>query len=176
MAKKYLMCILCVIFVFTLSTSVFAQPDTSTATEDTVRSEQPMPGGMGGRGGGRQGGMGGGQPPENMTPPENIEGMQKPDTAPEMPEPPQGDKQFTAPQEGEASENAEMQMPDKGNRGNMMPDNVDFGNESRDTASESKQSANSFISFIQEYQTPVISVILLLLAFVFVKLYKRKSY
>ncbi len=172
MVKKYLVCIIAIICVFALSVSVFAQPDTNTDTNGTVQEQMPMEGGR--MGGGRQGGMGGGPPSENMTMPENGEGMQKPDDAPKMAENPQGDEQMS--QEGGTSDNPQMQMPNKGNRGDMMFDNGGFDNENQDVATENEQSTSSIINFVKEYQTPIISVVLLLLAFVFVKLYKRKNY
>ncbi len=175
MIKKYLVYIICIMCVLTLSVSVFAQPDTNTTADETAQEQMPMQGGMGGRMGGRPGGMGG-QMPENMTPPENGEGMQRPDDAPAMAENPQGDEQTATPREGDVSNGTEMQMPDKSNRGNMMPYNGSFGNENQNAITENEQNSRSIINFVKEYQTPVISVVLLLLAFVFVKFYKRKNY
>lgn len=44
-----------------------------------------------------------------------------------------------------------------------------------DTA-QTENEPMTFMGFVKEYQTPIISVVLLLLAFVFVKLYKGKNY
>lgn len=75
-------------------------------------------------------------------------------------EPPEGFENMQPP---EGFEN----MP-RGGKGEMMP----FG----EAPTLNEEPEKDFFSIVKEYQTPIISVILLALAFPFVILYKRKNY
>ncbi len=63
----------------------------------------------------------------------------------------------------------------------MTPPGMDFGGGNMQGSfnfggTQTQAEPMTFTAFVKEYQTPVISVVLLLSAFVFVKLYKRKNY
>ncbi len=73
--------------------------------------------------------------------------------------------------ENQQGQNAEAMTPPNMNfGGGNMPGGFDRNNIQLDTE------PMTFIGFVKEYQTPIISVVLLLFAFIFVKLYKRKNY
>lgn len=59
----------------------------------------------------------------------------------------------------------------------MSPPNINFdvGN-LPGSSNENNNEPITFTGFVKEYQTPIISIILLAAAFVFVKFYKRKNY
>lgn len=57
-----------------------------------------------------------------------------------------------------------------------MPEGGFDGNVQNSTQSTQPEQEKGFIGFVKNYSTPVISVILLILAYVFVFFYKRKSY
>ncbi len=118
MAKKILICTMCLILL--LGIGVSAENNVSSSAESSTAQEQfEMPKG---------------------TPPEGME-------LPEGAEPPNMDF-----------------------GGGNMPEGFNFG------GMQAEAEPVTFMSFVKEYQTPIISVILLLAAFVFVKLYKRKNY
>ncbi len=130
-----------------------------------------------------------GTPPEGMELPEGVE-------------PPQGKEGFPGSEQGrqrntdntqneqptdETGENAQQPQGQDGNQQQeqnaeaMTPPNMDFGGGNMPGGfgrnnTQVETEPMTFMGFIKEYQTPIISVILLLLAFVFVKLYKRKNY
>ena len=188
MIKKILPIILCLILVFGISVSATnTQGDTpaenSQATEEMPeRQERPQGGGRGNMG-----------MPPNMpsgeAPPELPEGM----TPPEMPNgemPPQMNGQANSEnqQTGQPSSgsNAENTTATEGNtnpnatqrgkgnmggfRGEMPP-----GMTEQEQKTEEK-AENKILTFVKTYSTPIISVVLLAFAFLFVIFYKRKSY
>ena len=188
MIKKILPIILCLILVFGISVSATnTQGDTpaenSQATEEIPnRQERPQGGGRGNMG-----------MPPNMpsgeAPPELPEGM----TPPEMPNgemPPQMNGQAN-------SENQQTGQPSSGSNaenttateGNANPDRIQrgegemggFRGEMPPGMTEQEQKTeekaeNKILTFVKTYSTPIISVVLLAFAFVFVIFYKRKSY
>ena len=189
MIKKILPIILCLILVFGISVSAAnTQGDTPTENNQTTeempnRQERPQGGGRGNMG-----------MPPNMpsgeVPPELPEGM----TPPEMPNgemPPQMNGQANAEnqqQSGQSSSgsNAENTM---GTEGNANPDATQrgkgnmggFRGEMAPGMTEQEQSTeekteNKILIFVKTYSTPIISVVLLAFAFVFVIFYKKKTY
>ncbi len=100
-----------------------------------------------------QGEMPQGNPPGGMQRPMGAppEGMELPEGA----EPPQG-----MPENMQGFPGGEQMQRPQGNTDNI----------------QAEAEPMTFMGFVKEYQTPVISVVLLLLAFVFVKFYKRKNY
>ncbi len=177
MLKKYLVCTLCVLLVLVSSISAFAEPAEDIQIDEPMQFEQPMQGGMGGRGG-RGGGMGG-ESFENMTPPDDFDAMPAEGGNFNGGEIPEKGEQATPPQIETGTEESLSQVPSRGGS-NMMPSNANFGGNfsgfDNSNMQEAEDEPMSFLSFVQNYQTPIISIVLLLAAFVFVKLYKRKSY
>ncbi len=90
-----------------------------------------------------------GTPPEGMEIPDNIQGFS----------------------EGEQPQNGNQMTPPNMNfGGGNMPGGFDRNNTQADAE------PMTFMGFVKEYQTPIISIVLLVLAFIFVKFYKRKNY
>lgn len=84
----------------------------------------------------------------------------------------------TPPGMGNNNEQGENQQPSGQNnswQGGNQPSGQNNwpGNFSQNTATAEPM---SLLGFVSEYQTPIISLVLLALAFVFVKFYKRKNY
>lgn len=123
-----------------------------------------------------QGGNRGGQIPESgFTPPQNIETnnaesttLQTDGNTEEVAQPPENSGENNQ----ESGENTPFdgQMP-----GNMGDFNFPGGMANNAQNTETEQ-ATGFIGFLKTYSTPIISVILLLCAFIFVYFYKRKQY
>ena len=189
MIKRIIPIILCLILVFSISVSA------TNTTEDTIaensQATEEFPQRQGRPQGGGRGNMG--TPPEmpnGEMPPELPEGM----TPPEMPNgemPPQMNGQANAEnqqQSGQSSsgsnaengtateENANSDRIQRGEgnmggfRGEMPP-----GMTEQEQSTEEK-AENKILTFVKTYSTPIISVVLLAFAFVFVIFYKRKSY
>ena len=119
------------------------------------------------------------EPPQGM--PENREGF----PSGEQGQRPQGNTEDTQTENGqqadEIGENANQPQEQGQNAEAMTPPNMDFGGGNMQGGfgrnnMQAEAEPMTFIGFVKEYQTPIISVVLLLLAFVFVKLYKRKNY
>ncbi len=73
--------------------------------------------------------------------------------------------------QNQQGQNAEaMTPPNMDFDGSNMPGGFDRNN------MQAEAEPMTFMGFVKEYQTPIISVVLLLFAFVFVKLYRRKNY
>ncbi len=128
--------------------------------------------------------------PEGVEPPQGMSGNKEGFPGGEQRQRPQGNTDTTQTENEqptiEASENAQqpqeqgenqqgqnaetMTHPNMNFGGGNMPGGFDRNNTQLDTE------PMTFMGFVKEYQTPIISVVLLLLAFVFVKLYKRKNY
>lgn len=77
----------------------------------------------------------------------------------------------------------EMLAPPKNNQNNNIPNENDKepGNRAPDNMTDNaqntqEQQTTGFLGFIENYFTPVISVILLILAFIFVIFYKKRQY
>ena len=140
------------------------------------------PQGGGGRMGRGPGGMGGGR--GGMQPP----GMENPD----RPQPPAMPSENTAESDQDTSaatgESGSMESPGvSGERENMQPPEMtggrgkggfsgDMNGEVADVGKNQQGADLSAVSFLKDYSTPVTSLVLLILAFVFVKFYKKKTY
>ena len=112
-------------------------------------------------------------PPEGFTPPQSNEGNNTEATAPAT-------DAGTAEEGQQPSENGEEAgQTQVGNSpfGGEMPEGMGefFGNmqSSQNTAAEQP---TGFLGFVKTYSTPITSVVLLGLAFIFVIFYKRKNY
>ncbi len=146
--KRLIPIILCVMLAF--SVCVFGAETEENVSAPTMTEEFPMPEGMAPsdmQGGERMPGGRGGR--RGGMP----QGMQNGEefTPPEMPDDMQAGEQTDVRGGGMMSENFQKQA-------NMQ------------------SSRKGIAQFIKEYQTPIISVILLLLAFPFVIFYRRKNY
>ncbi len=176
MVKKILICSMCLMLL--LGVSVSAQREMPQGNPESFM-EMPQ-----------------GTPPEGMDLPEGVEPPQgMPENREGFPsgeqgQRPQGNTDNTQTENGqpidETAENAEkpqeqgqnqqgqnaeaMTPPDMNFGGGNMPGGFDRNN------IQAEAEPMTFIGFVKEYQTPVISVVLLLFAFIFVKLYKRKNY
>ena len=149
MIKRAAVCILCMMMF-----CVCVNAESIQSGTDAVTEQQTMPQNSERPAGGR-GGMGGMQPPNGERPPMPADG--------EMPQRPEGettaDKETEMPQGG---------MGGRGSFGGMM--------QPGQNTPETESTPMTFTGFLKEYQTPIISVILLALAFVFVIFYKRKRF
>ncbi len=179
MIKKIIICSMC--FIFLCVMGVFAQreipggnpPDGMQGVQGAFPEGMKIPEGMGPIQGIPENtdGFFGGQ--KEQGPQENTNNTQIEN---EQPTDEKGEN--TNQPEGQA-ENGEMPQNRNGNQ--MMPPNMDFGARNMPGGfdannTQSKTEPMTFTDFLKEYHTPVISVILLLGAFVFVKLYKQKNY
>lgn len=167
--------------------TVGAMPETEPQTQ---QNQGQRPGG--GRGGMPQMGE---MPSGEFTPPEGF-------TLPEGFTPPQMEGEFTPPQRNESNVNTPALTPEAGEESvrengqttensqaaaETQQENVPFGGQmpegmgsfpgnmqnSRDTATEQE---TGFLGFVKTYSTPILSVVLLGLAFLFVIFYRRKNY
>ncbi len=115
-------------------------------------------------------------PPDGMELPKDMQGF--PSSGQEQKKEENTDNTQTEQPTNKTGENGENQQGQKAEAGqpNMdfgggnMPGGFKFG------GTQTEAEPMTFMGFVKEYQTPIISVALLLLAFVFVKLYKRKNY
>lgn len=152
MIKRICALLICALMIF--SVSVMAE---DTATEETpVQQEQMQPPEGFGGGRGMRGGMGG-------RPPQMPQG--------ERPAMPDGEMPAMADGEIPAMPEGEMpQMPE----GEFTPPSGDRAD--RIAFADATPSQRGVSGFLREYTTPIVSVVLLALAFVFVIFYKRKMY
>ncbi|MDO4618008.1 MAG: hypothetical protein Q4B31_00630 [Clostridia bacterium] len=152
---------------------VYAENEQADNAQNQVPAEERIPGERQGR-----------QRPNGENLPVPPEGMEFPEGMPEMPEkgeftPPE-DTELTPPQNNDETgieenfDNPNFQRPSRGD-GNPVMQNGNFEENMQNQTTEEKESY-SLSKFIKEYQTPIISIVLLIIAFVFVKLYKRKNY
>ena len=171
MIKKILPIILCLILVFGISVSATnTQGDTPTENNQTTeempnRQERPQGGGRG-----------------NMGMPPNMPNGEMP---PQMNGQANAENQQQSGQTGSGS-NAEN---DTATEENTNPDRIQrgegnmggFRGEMPPGMTEQEQNTeekteNKILTFVKTYTTPIISVVLLAFAFLFVIFYKRKSY
>ena len=159
MIKKILPIILCLMLV--LGISVSATNTQGDITAENSQTTEEMPNRQERPHGGGRGNMG---MPPNMpigeAPTEWPEGM----TPPEMPD---GEMSLTTEDAFQDGETTSVMS-----EGEMLPDVTTRENSS---SAEGKTS-NGVAGFVKKYFTPITSVILLILAFIFVILYKRKQY
>jgi len=184
--------------MFVLSACVFAETVTDEAAESTnAVEENALPQERGGFGGGRPGsGMRGGQMGEGMQPPQMSNGEMPEGEGIQPPQMPQGDtaaedtlmpNDRAANKETTNADSSQTQIDSSA----MAETEPDFGSgdmqgrfpermpqQTDDETNQQKQSekTNTAAGFLKEYSTPVTSIVLLALAFVFVKFYKRKTY
>lgn len=177
MIKKILLCMLC--FMFAFSAYVFAEDASAGAgTENASAQEDAQPSNE------RGGTMRGQRPQDGTEAPQTGENVQ--DGAAQPPQaPPGGGDAADDVQEGadgaQGGDAENAQPAFGGNRGGRpqdgaAPEWMDEGVQEQAEAAAESVSAGTIGSLLQEYATPVISVILLAFAFVFVIFYKRKSY
>lgn len=166
MLKKLLPVLICL--VIALNTNAVAETTTEVSTEITTSDERPafsedMPiRGRNGRGGRGDMMPPDGEMPQGQMPPQGE--MQPPDG--EMP--PQGD--MALPTEGEDTAN-EFDMY----RGQGRIPGGDMNGKMPTSPENTTEATQSPVS-LEDYSTTIISIILLISAFVFVKLYKRRHY
>ncbi len=176
MVKKILISAMCLMLL--LGVSVSAQREMPQGNPESFMGmpQGTPPGGMElpegveppqGMQGNREGFSGGeqGQRPQGNTDNTQIENEQPTDETGENAQQPQEQG------ENQQGQNAEAMPPLNMNfGGGEMSEGFNFG------GAQTEAEPMTFIGFVKEYQTPIISVVLLLFAFVFVKLYKRKNY
>ncbi len=177
MVKKILICGMCLILLLGVSVSAQREmpqgnppsgmqrpqgtPPEGMELPEGVELPQGMPGNREGFPGGEQG-----QKTQENTDNTQLDTEQPTGKSGENTSQPQGQDA-----NGEVSQNQ--------NDNQMTPPNMDFdgGNMPGGFDGNNMQAESmTFTGFVKEYQTPIISVVLLILAFVFVKLYKRKNY
>ena len=71
-----------------------------------------------------------------------------------------------------------MGIPPEGMNRGQMPEGMEesLGNMQNDNMNTQVEQPTDFLSFVKTYSTPITSVILLVLAFIFVIFYRRKNY
>lgn len=195
MIKRIIPIILCLILVFSISVSA------TNTTEDTIaensQATEEFPQRQGRPQGGGRGNMGtppempnGEMPPdlpEGMAPPEmqSRENQDEGNVSPQINGQANAENQQQSGQSSSGS-NAENTTATEGNtnpnaigrgegemggfRGEMPP-----GMTEQEQKTEEK-AENKILIFVKTYSTPIISVVLLAFAFLFVIFYKRKSY
>ena len=171
MIKKILPIILCLILVFGISVSATniqgdAPTENSQTTEEIPnRQERPQGGGRGNMGIPPE--MPNGEMPPKMNGQANAENQQQSGQSSSG-----SNAENTTATEGNTNPNAigrgEGEMG--GFRGEMPP-----GMTEQEQKTEEK-AENKILIFVKTYSTPIISVVLLAFAFLFVIFYKRKSY
>ena len=176
MVKRIVTIIVSLSLVFSIST--FATNSAGSTTTPSASEEIPMQ-----RGGSRQG--------AEASSTEDLPQGDKSQNG-EMPTMPEGEMPFgegTPPQNNEnaTAGNIQQEQPQNGEnaqgnatlennppRNGMMPG--DRGEMQGNAQNAEAQSKTGVLGFIQTYFTPITSVFLLILAFVFVAFYKRKRY
>lgn len=176
MIKKIIPIILCLMLVFSVSVMATNTSDNANSDAPAVSEEMPMPGVE--RQGGGRGNMGtppygnipNGEMPEDFIPPELPQGEFLQDMIPSK----DNDGTKTEKSKEVTSENNGF------NRGEKRPYNMPGGMQNGTIQNEENKSEDSSVAkiteFLKTYQTPIISVIMLALAFIFVICYKKKQY
>ncbi len=189
MMKKIIPILLC--FTLLFSVSVFAVNSETETSENTVAVTGEMPQQQSGNGQGK-GRFGMGNPPQRGDMQNGDMPSMPPGDMPsgEMPSMPSGEmspNRMTPPQNGEsATQDGTQQTPDGSSdqtfapRDDMKGFSKDFMTENaediEDTEATQEQSATGIVNFLQTYSTPITALVLLLLAFIFVMVYKRKRF
>lgn len=168
MIRKILAVAVCVVMAFSVTVaaenSENANGDGGQEIAERQRREKPQ----GGNGRGErppEGEMPQGAPGgevENNTAPNNIQ-IQEDNSAPKEP---------TAENDGNNSENGEFE--ERGMRHGGIPE--EMPNRAPSDMEQESEINSDWTAFAKTYSTPITALILLGLAFVFVKLYKRKRY
>ena len=173
MVKKILICGMCLMLSLGVSVSAANEMPQGSPPSNMEMPQGTPPEGM--------------ELPEGVEPPEDMQGF----PGGEQGQRPQGNTEDTQTKNGqptdETGENAQQPQGQDGNQQQeqnaeaMTPPNMDFGGGNMPGGfgrnnTQVETEPMTFMGFVKEYQTPIISVVLLLLAFVFIKLYKRKNY
>ncbi len=190
MVKKILICSICLMLLLGVSVSAQREMPQGNPPSNMEIPQGNPPSGMQRPQGTPPEGM---ELPEGAEPPQGMPEDREVFSGGEQGQRPQGNTDNTQLDAGqptnEAGENANQpqgqdvngEVPQNQNGNQMTPPDMDFGVGNmpsgfgkNNTPIDAEQV--TFMGFVKEYQTPIISVVLLLLAFVFVKLYKRKNY
>ena len=177
------LCLICSISVMAENTNVTDDETAPAAAEQMPQGERPS---------GGRGGMPpmGGMPQGEFAPPEGMNGGQRPsgNFTPSQNSgefvPPQNNgtnrnTETTTPQtDGELSaENAQMPGDNPQTNGQMPGGMGGFpGNMQNFNGQIQEEQPAGFLGFIKTYSTPITSIVLLGLAFIFVIFYRRKNY
>lgn len=165
MNKKWLICLLCMVLLFS-----FAVSAETTAENETTQEEMPFtPGQRPSRGGGMQ-------PPEMQEggqPPQLQGGMQLPQRQDGTVQQPSEEQEPQRENEsGQLQESLQNQIPQQGGGMMQRPDMMqDAAQQSSDTEATTPETQGTV-----DYLTLTISLLLLAGAFVFVIFYRRKTY
>lgn len=157
MIKRILPIILCLCLIFGIN-AMALNPDYDTNADTPAVSEE-IPVQEEGRMHGGPGDMAGHHPDGENAPDDKVPDM------------PNGD--MMPPEGVENGEKNKFPNESLGMGDEIVNDDIKNNNENTEKISEEQ---NGIIEFIKTYSTPVISVILLMFAFIFVKFYKRKNY
>lgn len=173
-----------------LAVSVCAAEADNNAVGEGPNFSEGMPGNRGGRGDmpGRPGGREqDGQPPEPPDMERGNDSTAENNAVPQQPTENNGAENKTS--ESNDMNNNRSEKNDTEEKSPKMPDRGHFdipepnGGTDENTqkvpevsASAEAEASQGFIGFVTEYATPIISLILLALAFVFVYFYKRKKF
>ncbi len=189
MLKKVIPIVLMLCLLFSIS--VMAENENPVSEETIPEVSQQMPQGAEERPQGGRGNMG--MPPsddmQGRTPP-NMPSGEMPSEGMNRGQRPSGN--FTPPQNNDTNNNAEATTPQDGDTsaensqipngnhqfGGQMPGGMGGfpGNMQNFNGQTQEEVPMTFLGFVKTYSTPITSVILLALAFVFVVFYRRKNY
>ncbi len=190
MLKKVIPIILMLCLIFSIS--VMAENENPVSEETVPEVSQQMPQGAEGRPQGGQGNMGippSGEMPTRGTPPNMPNGKMPPEGM-NRDQRPQGE--LAPPQTNETNNNTEIatshggdtstenpQVPSGNHQfGGQMPGGMGGfpGNMQNFNGQTQEEVPTGFLGFVKTNSTPITSVILLALAFIFVIFYRRKNY
>ena len=165
------------------SISVLAENSADSTNEDVPAVSEGMPAQERGsrQGGGGRGGMQ--APPQGENPPSGempaMQGGEVPqpqdngNAGTESGHPSQPAKDETAT-DGDGTANEDSNRIQKDGMGGDM--NAEMPTNTANAEADATQSSTGILSFVKTYSTPITAVILLIFAFIFVKLYRRRSY
>ncbi len=171
MVKKILICGMCLMLLLGVSVSAQREMPQGNPPSNMEMPQGTPPEGM--------------ELPEGIEPPQGMSETREGFPSGEQGQRPQGNTEDTQTENGqradETGENANQPQEQGQNAQQMPPPNMDFGGGNMPGGfdfggTQTETEPMTFIGFVKEYQTPIISVVLLLLASVFVKFYKRKNY
>ena len=174
MIKKILPIILCLCLLFSISAMAANTNDNNVPAKSS--QEMPMQGGERPQGGNRGGQM----PQGEFTPPQNNMTNNDESTAPQENNALENENTQAANNNPENNTQKPNESPEQnGQQNGQFPGGMQGGfpgeMQNGNQTTEAQQSTG-FIGFVKTYSTPITSVILLALAFVFVLFYKKRSY
>jgi len=174
MSKKLITVILCLEFAFNISALANNTDDASSqvpATQEDITSENMIPRGE-----------------RPVMPPDMANGqrpaMPRGETRTEETTPPESvynDEENPSISQDAKNNNVEdpniknFGLGPRGDMGNLSQEKVGVAEDDK-TTQETNKTPNGIEDFVKTYSTPIISVILLVFAFIFVSFYKRKQY